>query len=145
MQYRQGSYGRIFLLKFEDRDDLLEEMKKLAIKEQIRTGTITLLGGLRSAGIVSGPMDPVIPPEPIWFSFNDGREVLGFGTLFWNDNEPAIHLHGAIGRGAESHVGCLRKDSSVFLVVEAVIAEITGIEAKRKLDERTGLVLLDMG
>jgi predicted DNA-binding protein with PD1-like motif len=144
MQYRQGSYGRVFLLKFEDRDDLLEGMKSLAIKEQVRIGTITLLGGMRSAGVVSGPKEPVIPPEPMWLDFHDGREVLGFGTLFWKDNEPAIHLHGAIGRGEEAHVGCLRKDSSVYLVVEAVIAEITGIDAQRKLNEKTGLVMLEL-
>jgi predicted DNA-binding protein with PD1-like motif len=144
MKYAQGSFGRVFVLKFEDKDDLIEEIKKLAASEKIRVGTIMLLGGMRSAGIVSGPKEVVVPPEPMWVNFSDGREVVGFGTLFWKDSEPVIHLHGAIGREKETFVGCVRKDSSVFLVVEAVITEIRGIDARKALDEKTGLVMLEL-
>lgn len=142
MQYAQGTIGRVFLLKFEDKDDLLGEMKKLAVVEHIRAATIMLLGGMRSAGIVSGPREPVIPPDPLWVNFNDGREIVGFGTLFRHGEEPVIHLHGAIGRGDETFVGCVRKDSTVFLVVEAMITEITGIDAKKEPDSASGLVML---
>ena len=144
MKYSQGSFGRVFVLKFEDKDDLLEEMKKLAAKEKIRAGTIMLLGGLRSAGIVSGPKEAVIPPDPLWVHINDGREVLGIGTLFWKGDEPVIHLHGAIGREKETYTGCIRKDSSVFLVVEAVMTEIVGIDAHKVLNEKAGLVMLEL-
>ena len=144
MKYQQGSFGRVFVLKFEDKDDLLEHMKKVAIKERIKVATIMLLGGMRSAGIVSGPRQAVIPPEPMWVNFSDGREVLGLGTLFWKGNEPVIHLHGAVGREKESLVGCVRKDSSVFLVIEAVITEIVGVEAWKVLNEETGLVTLEL-
>jgi predicted DNA-binding protein with PD1-like motif len=144
MRYREGSYGRVFLLKFDDGDDLLAEIVKIAKLEGVRAATIMLLGGMRSAGIVTGPREAVIPPEPVWFSFADGREIIGIGTLFWKENEPAVHLHGAVGRGNETHVGCVRKDSTVYLVVEAVIAEIRGIEARRSMDKRTGLAMLDL-
>jgi predicted DNA-binding protein with PD1-like motif len=144
MKYKQGSFGRVFVLKFEDKDDILEEMKKVATKERIMVGTIMLLGGLRSAGIVSGPKEAVIPPDPLWVNFSDGREVLGIGTLFWKDEEPVIHLHGAIGREKETFTGCIRKDSTVFLVIEAVITEILGIDAHKALNDRTGLVMLEL-
>ncbi len=144
MIYKQGSFGRVFVLKFEDKDDLLGELKKIAVKEKIKAGTIMLLGGLRSAGIVTGPKEAVIPPEPLWVNVSDGREVIGFGTLFWNDKDPAIHLHGAVGRHHETLTGCIRKDSCVYLVVEAIITEILGIDGKRTLDEKTGLVLLEL-
>jgi predicted DNA-binding protein with PD1-like motif len=144
MQYREGRFGRVFLLKFDDGDDLLTGLRTLARKEDLRAATITLLGGLRSAGIVTGPREAVVPPEPVWFEFADGREIVGTGTLFWKDDEPAVHLHGAIGRGAEARVGCVRKDSTVYLVIEAVVAEVTGIEARRAVDERSGLAMLDL-
>lgn len=144
MKYAQGSFGRVFILKFEDKDDLLAEIKGLASKENIRVGTIILLGGMRSAGIVSGPKKAEIPPEPMWVNFDDGREVLGIGTLFWKDSEPVIHLHSAVGREKEVFVGCVRKDSSVFLVVEAVVMEIIGVDAKKADDRRTGLVMLEL-
>ena len=144
MKYKQGSFGRVFVLKFEDKDDILEEMKKVATKERIMAGTIMLLGGMRSAGIVSGPKEVVIPPDPLWVSFSDGREVLGIGTLFWKGEEPVIHLHGAIGREKEAFVGCIRKDSTVFLVIEALITEILGIDAHKALNDKTGLVMLEL-
>jgi predicted DNA-binding protein with PD1-like motif len=144
MKYKQGSFGRVFLLKFEDKDDILEEMKKVAAREKIKVGTIMLLGGMRSAGVVSGPKKAVIPPEPMWVNFSDGREVLGIGTLIWKGDEPIIHLHGAIGREKETYTGCIRKDSTVFLVIEAVITEILGIDAHKVLNEETGLVMLEL-
>ena len=144
MKYKQGSFGRVFVLKFEDKDEILEEMKKVATKERIMVGTIMLLGGMRSAGIVSGPKEAVIPPDPLWVNFSDGREVLGIGTLFWKGDDPVIHLHGAIGREKETFMGCIRKDSTVFLVIEAVITEILGIDAHKALNDRTGLVMLEL-
>lgn len=144
MKYTQGSFGRVFILKFEDKDDLLTEIKNLAKKEAIKAGTITLLGGMRRGGIVSGPKEPVIPPEPMWIDFDDGREVVALGTLFWKEQEPVIHLHSAVGRGKEAFVGCLRRDSSVFLVVEAVITEILGVNARKIEDKKTGLVMLEL-
>jgi len=144
MHYCQGSYGRVFLLRFDDKDDLLEELRSLAVKEDIRAGVITLLGGMRSAGIVTGPQEAVIPPVPVWTEFHDGREIIGIGSLFWKDDAPVIHLHGAVGRGDEAHVGCVRRNADVYLVVEAVIAEITGTDARKVLDERTGLARLEL-
>lgn len=142
MQYRAGSIGRVFLLKFEDRDDLLAEMKKLAVTEEIKTGTIALLGGMRSAGLVTGPREAVVPPDPLWTNFDDGREVVAFGTIFRKGSEPVIHLHGAIGREAESLVGCIRKNSVVYLVVEAIVTEILGVDARKEFDEQSGFAVL---
>ncbi len=143
MKYKQGSFGRVFILKFEDRDNLLEEIKGVAVQEKIKVGTIMLLGGMRTAGIVSGPKEAVIPPDPVWVNVDDCREVLGFGTLFWKGEEPIIHLHGAIGRFRETITGCIRKDSSVYLVIEAVITEILGIDAQKVLNGTTGIVTLE--
>jgi len=144
MQYAQGSFGRVFLLKFDDQDDLLAGIRTVAIKEQVKAGTIMLLGGLRSGSIVTGPKEAVIPPEPVWQNFSDGREVLSIGTLYWHDDGPSIHLHGALGRGKETLTGCIRKDHSVYLVIEAVLTEIIGTDARRALDSNTGLVMLDL-
>ncbi len=144
MKYSQGSYGRVFLIKFEDKDNLLESLKNIAKTEGVMAGTITLLGGMRTAAIVTGSKEAVIPPEPMWLDVNDGREVIGIGTLFWKGDEPVVHLHGAFGREQETFTGCVRKDSSVYLVMEAVIAEITGINARRALDEKSGVVMLDL-
>jgi len=94
--------------------------------------------------MVMGPKEAVIPPDPMWADFSDAREILGFGTLFWKDDEPMIHLHGAVGRGNETLTGCIRKNSSVYLVVEAVITELIGIKARKSMNEKAGLALLEI-
>jgi len=143
MRYQEGTYGRIFLLRFDDGDDLLEEIRSLAARENVRAATVTLLGGMRTASVVSGPREAVVPPDPMWISFSDGREVIGFGTLFRTGEEPVVHLHGAIGRGSDALVGCIRKDAMVYLVIEAVVAEMTGITARKVRDGKTGLFRLE--
>ena len=53
-----------------------------------------------------------------------------------------LHLHGAIGRGTQTITGCIRRDSSVFLIMEAVVTEILGIDAHKVRDEATGAAML---
>jgi predicted DNA-binding protein with PD1-like motif len=50
----------------------------------------------------------------------------------------------AAGRGDKVHVGCLRRDAETFLVLEAIVLEITGIAARRELDPASGLALLKL-
>jgi len=41
-------------------------------------------------------------------------------------------------------VGCLRENSATFLVLEAVIIELSGINAVREFDPALGLTLLKL-
>jgi predicted DNA-binding protein with PD1-like motif len=40
MQYTKGSIGRIFLLKFDNGDVLLDELSRFAKKEKIKAATL---------------------------------------------------------------------------------------------------------
>ncbi|ODS37746.1 MAG: hypothetical protein A7316_09055 [Candidatus Altiarchaeales archaeon WOR_SM1_86-2] len=145
MKYTQGKIGRIFVVKFEDGDNLLKELIKLAKKERVESGIIHLIGALEKAEIVVGPEKVEIPPTAIWKNFDDGREVLGLGTIFWKGGEPKIHIHSCIGREDKVNIGCIRKCAEVYLVIEAVIIEIdTGSNANvaRKFDGQSGLDLI---
>ena len=142
MQYTQGAMGRIFLLKFQDGDILIDEVQKLARKEKIKTATMVFLGAVKKGHLVTGPKKPVIPPDPNWVRFKDGWEVMGIGTVFTGSTGPQIHLHATMGKKNRMLTGCLRKDSRVFLVVEAVVFELKGMAAAKDIDPRTGLNLL---
>ncbi|MHB8174853.1 MAG: PPC domain-containing DNA-binding protein [Nitrospirota bacterium] len=143
MQYRSGNINRVFILKYEDGDSLLDGIIRVAKDEKVSCGFFFLLGGMRAASMVCGPKEPVLPPEPAWQSFADGREIAGIGSVFLKDGEPAIHLHGAVGKGSTTLTGCIRKDDKVFLVVEAMLVEITGINAQKKVSEKTGIAMLE--
>ena len=131
------------MVKFEDSDDLLTGLTKLAKKEKIRSGIIHLIGALKKAEIVVGPEKVEIPPTPVWRNFDDGREILGFGTIFRKTGEPAIHVHSCIGREDKVNLGCVREDAKVYLVIEAIIIEIDA-KVTRKYDEKSGLDLIDI-
>ena len=131
MEYATGSMGRVFAVRFDHEDDFLSELRGLVIKENIRSGWFHLLGGLKEVGAVTGPKEPVMPPEPIWRHMQGAREVLGLGSIFWEDDEPRIHLHAALGHHGETVTGCVRKNTKTYLILEAYIIEISGLDAHR--------------
>jgi hypothetical protein len=145
MKYTKGSIGRIFLIKFENNDALLEKLSGLARKERIKAATLIFIGALRKGLLVTGPRKPVIPPQPNKINFKDGWEVMGIGTVFTNKKGPQIHIHGAMGKELKTLTGCVRGDSRVFLVIEAVLIELRGVKAGKDIDPATGLNLLRIG
>lgn len=143
MEYSKATINRVFVIKFEHNDDLLKELKNLIVNENIKAGIIYLIGALEKAEIVVGPEKISIPPVPINISFSDGREILGIGTIFWNENnEPKIHIHAGIGRENIVNLGCVRKNTKVYLTIEAILIELK-VDVKKKFDEKTGIDLLN--
>lgn len=138
MEYRKGTIGRVFSLRFDEGDFFLEELIKMIRKENIRSGWFHVLGGLREADVVTGPKEPVMPPEPVWSEVRGAREVLGAGSIFWDDAEPKIHLHAAMGHHGDTLTACVRKGTKVYLVLEVMIIEIEGIDATRPWFEKGG-------
>jgi predicted DNA-binding protein with PD1-like motif len=94
--------------------------------------------------MVVGPEKDELPPVPVWREVNESNEVLGIGTIFWEGDEPKIHLHGAFGKRDEVKVGCLRENSEAFLVLEAVMIELKDIDAVREFDPAVSLSLLKL-
>jgi predicted DNA-binding protein with PD1-like motif len=144
MKYQTGKPGRIIVARFEDHEDVIENLVSIAKKEAVRAGVFFLVGGMREGRIVVGPETDEFPPKPVWKTLGQSHEVLGNGTIFWQNDEPKIHFHGAFGKKDMVKVGCLREQSETFLVLEAVIIEMGGITAVREFDPVSGLTLLKL-
>ncbi len=144
MKYQVGEIGRVIVARFEDREDALKNIADIAKKENIRSAVFYLIGGLRQGRVVVGPEKEELPPKPVWKEIKESHEVLGIGTIFWQEDDPKIHFHGAFGKKDMIKVGCLRETSETFLVLEAVIIEIEGIDARREFDQASGLTLLKL-
>ncbi len=138
MDYAVGTIGRILLVRIDHGENPIEELRKLAVKEEIKQANITLLGATGDARFVSGPKEKKLPPEVIWTELSDVTEVLGIGNILWEENEPKIHLHTSFGNKKETKLGCLREEATTYIVIEAVIIEITGFNSKRTHDKRLG-------
>ena len=142
MNYQIGNTGRVVVGRFEDKEDIIEGIVRIAKKERLMSAVFHLIGGIRQGRVVVGPEREEFPPQPVWKEIEESHEVLGTGTIFWDVNEPKIHFHGAFGKKDMIKVGCLRGNSETFLVLEVIIIEITGIEARREFDPVSGLTLL---
>ena len=133
------------MIKFENNEVLLDKLSELVRKEGVKAATLIFLGALRKGLLVTGPKKPVIPPQPNKINFKDGWEVMGIGTVFTNKLGPQIHIHGAMGKKLKTLTGCVRGNSRVFLVIEAVLMELKGVKAGKDIDPATGLNLLRIG
>ena len=144
MKYQTGGLGRCIVARFEDGDPVLDNLEALARKENIRAAVVYLVGGITEATIVVGPDKEELPPTPVWREILESHEAVGVGTIFWEGNEPRIHFHGSYGKRDDVKVGCLRGQANTFLVLEAIILEITGVTARRELDPKSNMVLLKL-
>ena len=144
MKYRTGSVGRVVVARFEDGDDVLEGISSIAKDEGIRAAVFHLVGGMKTGRFVVGPEKDELPPTPMWKELQESHEVLAIGTIFYEGDNPKVHLHGAFGKGDNISLGCLREQTETFLILEAVIMEIKGIDAKREIDPKVGLPLLKL-
>ncbi|MDO8142172.1 MAG: DNA-binding protein, partial [Candidatus Brocadiales bacterium] len=143
-KYQVGKVGRVVVVKFEDREDVLGNLNAIVKKEGISAAAFYLVGGMREGKIVVEPEKDEIPPTPVWKNLGESHEVVGFGTIFYQGNEPKVHFHGAFGKKDMVKVGCLRENSATFLVLEAVIIELSGINAVRDIDPALGLAVLKL-
>ncbi len=142
MKYQVGSAGRIVVAKFDDGEAVLDGIRDIAQKEKIRSAVFYLIGGMRAGKFVVGSETEDMPPKPAWRELNESHEVVGVGTIFWQADDPKIHFHGSFGKLDGVKMGCLREDDETFVVIEAIIVEITGIAATRELDPLSGFALL---
>lgn len=142
MRYKVGRPGRVVVVRLEDGDDAISAINTVVKETGIKAAVFYILGGLKKARIVVGPEKDELPPVPVWREIEESHEVIGIGTIFYQDGEPKVHLHSALGKRDDVVVGCVREKAETFLVLEVFIIEILDIEAVRELDPSTGLSLL---
>jgi predicted DNA-binding protein with PD1-like motif len=145
MQYAQGRWGRVFMVRIDHGEDLLLSLSQFVTEHEISHGLIHLLGALRDGRMVTGPRHLVLPPDPHYETFDGGFELFGTATIYPSDQGPRIHVHASVGRCAVAMTGCLRERAMTYIIVEAVVMEIKGLSAYMRHDARTGLSLPFLG
>ena len=142
MEYKVGKAGRIIAARLFEGEDIYESIESIARKENIKAAAVLITGGFRDADVVVGPKQEKPKIIGNFKPFTGPGEVLGVGTIYRDDKQPKLHIHTAIGKENQVMVGCPRGGASTFLILEVTIIEIDEIEARRQLDESTGLNLL---
>ncbi len=96
MKYQVGKPGKIVVARFEDRDDVIENLSYIAKKESIRAGVFYLVGGMREGSIVVGPEKDDFPPTPVWRRLGESHEVIGFGITMLSLTKALIKAKGKL-------------------------------------------------
>jgi hypothetical protein len=141
MQYTEGCVGRVFYVRVDHGEDLLTTLHTFVTEKGIHAGIIQFLGAVAEGRIVTGPRQPVLPPEPSMELYTGGWEVVGLATITPGPEGPRLHYHASVGRGREALTGCLREKSVTYIIVEAVVLEFLGTRIERRFDPTTGLDL----
>lgn len=144
MHYQTGKPGRITVVRFSDGEDVLGGLADICRKENIRAACFNVVGGMKGGRFVVGPETEEMPPKPVWRELQDSHEAVGFGTIFWDREQPKVHFHGAYGKRDSVKAGCMREGSEAFLVLEVVITEILDVDIVRELDPVSNMVLMKM-
>lgn len=145
MKFTSANPGRIFIIRLEDGEILHETVEAFARDKGIQAAALIVLGGAdEGSKLVVGPevsrASPVTPMEHILAGTS---EATGVGTIFPGpDGKPILHMHIACGREGSTVTGCVRRGVKVWHVMEIVLWELTGTDAKRVLDPKTGFELL---
>ncbi len=146
MQSSEGHLGRVFVLRLENGDGIPGCIDDFAQKNNIRLGSVFLIGGIGKGQVVVGPRDSVnLPPEPMLLPLDGAHEIVGIGLIAPDrDGVPKMHMHASLGRSGQAKTGCVRPGIETWHVGEAVIYEITGAAAARLPDGKTGFELLNV-
>lgn len=146
MKSCEGRLGRVFIIRLEDGDELPACIEGFAEEKGISVGQVILVGGIGDGEIVVGPRrSNERPPQPMLLPVDGAHEVVGAGVLApGEDGKPTLHIHAALGRSGNTMCGCLRPGVTTWLVGEAILFEILGVDAARIMDEQSGFALLDV-
>lgn len=144
MKYKELQEGRSFVLRLDNGENLLEELLTFFQEQRLQGAVFWVLGALEKGQLVGGPQTASLPPEPINITFNDTREIVGWGNIARvMEGSPKIHLHMSAGRNDHTYTGCLRKKGQVFLTSEIYLREIINFPVRKK-EMSSGIELLDI-
>ena len=147
MKYATASLGRALVVRLEDGDVVHECIEEAARAEGIARAAVILLGGAAGGSrLVVGPEDAnARPVAPMQRALHDVHEMVGAGTLFPDESgRPVLHLHASCGRDADVTTGCIRAGVTTWVVAEAVVLELTGTGAVRRVEPSSGFELLEI-
>lgn len=141
MYLKQFEQGRTFIAKLDYNADLLEELNKICLDENIKAGSISAIGAVSSLKL--GFYDQ-ITKEYIYttYAYDEPMEIVSCtGNISLKDSKPFCHVHViAADKKGKCIGGHLVKGTAIF-AGEVIIREVLGEDLIREVDEETKLAL----
>ncbi len=137
MEYRK--FENTIIARIDKGEEIIEQIKEIAIKEEIKLASIQALGavGQFTIGVFKTNEKQYLSNE-----FNGDFEIVSLtGTINTMDNKFYCHLHMSVGNEKGEVFGGHLNRAIVSATCEMVITIISGI-VDRYYDEEVGLNLL---
>lgn len=136
MEYRK--FGDTYLLRMDPGEEILEQVKKLALAEDIRLATVQALGAVREFTV--GVFDTVSKTYHA-NEFSGPYEIVSLtGTITTMSGDVYCHLHMSAGDAQGHVVGGHLNRAVISATGELVVTAIPGT-VDRKFSEEIGLNL----
>ncbi|GAB2803564.1 PPC domain-containing DNA-binding protein [Streptomyces daliensis] len=140
-RWGQDAEHAAHVVRQHDGEDFMTGLTAFCAEREVRSGSLSFIGGFRNARLV-GSCTPLKNPEaPLWDDVSvDYLEVFGGGTLAWDTEEnvlaPHIHVAAGIkGASAEGRVSHLL-EATVQFICEITVVEFTGDGGEPPLTRR---------
>lgn len=137
MEYRK--FENTIIARIDKGEEIIEQIKEIAIKEEIKLASIQALGavGQFTIGVFKTDEKQYLSNE-----FNGDFEIVSLtGTINTMDNKFYCHLHMSVGNEKGEVFGGHLNKAIISATCEMVITIISGI-VDRYYDEEVGLNLL---
>ena len=141
MYIKQFEQGRTFVAKLNFEADLLEELNKICLEENIRAGSISMIGAVSSLKL--GFFDQETKEYILTtYAYDEPMEVVScIGNISERDGKPICHVHiTAADRKGKCIGGHLVQGTSIY-AGEVIIQEFLGEDLVREIDDQTQLAL----
>lgn len=139
MGYKSIMVERRFIGRFPYGGDLLEEINKFIINENIRSGEIRIIGAVSKAAFAYYDAES---KKYLYIAKNEHLEILSAtGNISLKDGKPFPHVHITLAdKNGRVFGGHLIEGTKIF-AAEFVIADYGENKLERVYDELTGLQL----
>ena len=139
---REVKAVKMFMGKLAHGVDLLEEITKICVEQDICLGSVEALGAVKKARLgYYNQQDQ----EYCFFDLNQALEITNLtGNISIKDGAPVVHAHVTFSdKEGHAYGGHLAPGTIVF-ACEVAIHVLDGPEFERGLDQETGLPLWKM-
>jgi predicted DNA-binding protein with PD1-like motif len=136
---REAGAGRIFVGRLPTGSDLVEEIERFCLENQVQAAWVSVIGAVSRAAFAYYNQTMLQYKE---MASPRHHEIIGLvGNVSMREGRPFLHAHASFGDiNGEELGGHLLAGCTVW-AAEVEIREFTGVSLVREHDERTGLAL----
>lgn len=138
-RFWEAHAGRAFVGRLATGTDLLSEIERFCVEQEIRSAWVSVVGAVSHAAFGYYEQEE---RRYLELSSDYHHEIISFtGNVSMRDGKPFVHAHAGFASREGGAVGGHLLPGCTVFVGEVTIREMSGVDLERVPDEITGLAL----